>query len=184
MKLSKAWRRLLLTRNHTAPAGCETDDAPRASCFISWMRAYRERLLPAEESAASDGRISVVALVVSDEDRQVLTRVAQEERLEIHFPNSRVEAWDAMNRWNAPVILYDRDWPNAEWRTTVRTFAAAPQHSCVILACRVADDSLWQELIRYGGYDLLPKPFRVEDVTRALRLASSYWRSGRSAPQF
>ena len=99
-------------------------------------------------------RIPIVALVMSDEDRKVLSHISDHEPVEIHFAESRVEAWDVLNRLNSPLILYDRDWPDAEWRTTVQTFAASPHRSCVILASRVADDYLWQELIRCGGYDL------------------------------
>jgi DNA-binding NtrC family response regulator len=99
----------------------------------------------------------------------------------IHFAESHADAWEAMNRWNSPVILYDRDWPNEEWRTAIQTFASSPRRSCVILASRVADDYLWQELIRCGGYDLLAKPFRADDVARSLKLALSYWRSASAA---
>lgn len=122
-------------------------------------------------------RISIVALVVSDHDREVLARISTHEQVDIHFAESHADAWEAMNQLNAPVILYDRDWPNAEWRTTVQTLASSPRRCCVILASRVTDDYLWQELIRCGGYDLLAKPFRADDVARALKLALSYWKS-------
>jgi DNA-binding NtrC family response regulator len=128
-------------------------------------------------------RIPIVALVVSDHDREVLNCISSREPLDIHFAESHVDAWEAMNRLNSPVILYDRDWPNAEWRTTVQALASSPHRSCVILASRVADDYLWQELIRCGGYDLLAKPFRADDVARALKLALSYWKSARTATQ-
>ncbi len=126
-------------------------------------------------------RTNVVALVVSDEDRKVLRSISDRESVEIHFAESRVDAWDALTRLNSPLVLYDRDWPDAEWRTTVQAFSSSSHRCCVILASRVADDYLWQELIRCGGYDLLTKPFRPDDVARALRLALSYWKSARTA---
>jgi DNA-binding NtrC family response regulator len=126
-------------------------------------------------------RITIVALVVSDHDREVLTCIANREPVDIHFAESHVDAWEAMNRLNSPVILYDRDWPNADWRTTVQALASSPHRCCVILASRVADDYLWQELIRCGGHDLLAKPFRADDVGRALKLALSYWKNAREA---
>ncbi len=126
-------------------------------------------------------RTLVIALLVSQYDREMLAAIAGQEHLDIHFAESRADAWDAMNRLNSPLILYDRDWPNADWRTTVRTFASSPQRSCVILVSRVADDYLRQELIRRGGYDLLTKPFRADDVTRSLNLALSFWATARTA---
>ena len=134
-----------------------------------------------EHSDLTISRIPIVALVMNDQDRKVLTDISHHEPVQIHFAESCVEARDALNRLNSPLILYDRDWPNAEWRTTVQTFASSPHRCCVILASRVADDYLWQELIRCGGYDLLAKPFRAKDVARSLKLALSYWRSSRAA---
>src|SRR5580658_7909280 len=77
-------------------------------------------------------RISIVALVVSDHDREVLARISTHEPVDIHFAESHANAWEAMNRLNSPVILYDRDWPDAEWRTTVQALASSPHHCCVI----------------------------------------------------
>jgi CheY-like chemotaxis protein len=126
-------------------------------------------------------RIPVIALLVSDHDREVLSRISKHEPVEVHFAESRVEAWDDMNRFSSPLILYDRDWPNAEWRTAVHSFATFTPRPCVILASRVADEYLWQELIRCGGHDLLAKPLRAEEVTRALKLAFSYWKNARAS---
>ncbi len=147
------------------------------------VRAERQSARPCStnDGRAATPRICIVALIVSDHDREILTRISTHEPVDIHFANSHVDAWEATNRLNAPVILYDRDWPNAEWRATVQVLASSPNRSCVILASRVADDYLWQELIRYGGYDLLAKPFRPDDVTRVLKLALSYWRSAKAA---
>ena len=152
-------------------------DAPKR------VQADRRRAPPCTKSEAQavTARISIIALVVSDHDREVLNYIAHREPVDIHFAESHVDAWEAMNRLNSPVILYDRDWPNAEWRTSVQALASSPHRSCVILASRVADDYLWQELIRCGGYDLLAKPFRAEDVARALKLALSYWKTARAA---
>jgi hypothetical protein len=52
------------------------------------------------------------------------------------------------------------------------------------LASRVADDYLWQELIRCGGHDLLAKPFRAEDAARALKLAASFWTNARAKARY
>lgn len=123
----------------------------------------------------------VIALATSECDREVLTSLSRHGCWDVHFADSRVQAWEIVHRFASPVVLYDRDWPNAEWRTTVHTFAACPQRPCVILMSRVADDYLWQELIRCGGHDLLAKPLRADDVHRALKLALSYWSSAQVA---
>jgi DNA-binding NtrC family response regulator len=141
------------------------------------MLVFPQRVIFMQYPIGSPSSLWSLAMMIA----KVLSSIFHCEPIEIHFAESRVEAWDALNRLNSPLILYDRDWLDAEWRTTVQTFASSPHRSCVILASRVADDYLWQELIRCGGYDLLGKPFRADDVARALKLALSYWRSARAA---
>jgi len=141
---------------------------------------WRARLFAKDASGQTARRTPVVALVAGHRDREVLAGISEHEPLDIRFAESRAAAWDAMIRLHSPLILYDRDWPNAEWRTTVRTFASSPQRSCIILVSRVADDYLRQELIHCGGYDLLAKPFRADDVTRSLKLALSFWTTARA----
>src|SRR5579862_321813 len=124
-----------------------------------------------------DSRISIVALVVSEHDRSVLTRVANREQWDLHFAESCAEAWAAMSQCLAPVILYDRDWPATEWRAVVQKLASSPHRACVVLTSGVVDDGLRQELTRWGGYEILVKPLREESVTRVIKLALSYWRN-------
>jgi DNA-binding NtrC family response regulator len=126
---------------------------------------------------ALPSRVPIVALVVSDQDRRVLTSITGLEPLDVYFAESCEQGRALANELTAPVILFDRDWPGIEWRTAVQRLADSPHQACVILMSGVADPYLWQELIRRGGYDLLPKPLRVHDVARIIKLALSYWSS-------
>lgn len=137
-------------------------------------------LAAADRGRGGDAPTPVIALLVNEQDRKILGQISAGESLDVRFPETRVEAWDYMTRLSSPVILYDRDWPGAEWRTTVHSFATSAQRPCVILTSRVADEYLWQELVRWGGHDLVAKPLRADDVTRALKLALSYWKSARA----
>jgi len=81
------------------------------------------------------------------------------------------------NQSMAPVILCDRDLPETNWREAVRSLAALPHRPVVILLSKVADEYLWNEVFRIGGFDILARPLRTEEVRRAVGLALSYWRS-------
>jgi FixJ family two-component response regulator len=122
-------------------------------------------------------RISIVGLVVSEPDKRVLRTISGRMPVDMHFAESCEEALASAIQLVAPVILFDRDWPAPDWRVTVERLAATPQGACIILTSGVADDYLWQELIRRGGYDILAKPLRTDDVARVLMLALSYWRA-------
>ena len=127
--------------------------------------------------APLSSRTPVVAMVVNQPDRGVLTAVAAQEPFALRFAESYEDAWSLARQLSAPVILVDRDWPGCDWRWSVEKLAALPHGACVILVSGVADDYLWQELIRRGGYDVLGKPLRGDDVARVLKLALSYWRA-------
>lgn len=128
---------------------------------------------------AVPARTAIVALTLSDQDRNVLTSIAQQEPFDMHFAESFEDASKLVNTFSAPVILFDRNWPGTDWRMAVEHLAASPHHACVILMSGVADDYLWQELIRRGGYDVLPKPLRNDHVIRVIKLALSYLNSER-----
>ena len=121
------------------------------------------------------GRLPVVALISDDADRRELAGICGRNGWDLLLASTLEEARTTLDNARAPVILCDRDLPGHEWRTAVKGLASSPHHACVILVSAVADTYLWNEVVRTGGFDVLSKPFREEDVGRAVRLAWSYW---------
>ncbi len=126
---------------------------------------------------SSPGPLAVVGLVTSDADRRVLARICAQSGWPLVFADTPEEAQVARDKLKAPVILCDRDLPGNGWRQTVEVLASSPHRACVILVSGVVDTYLWDEVVRTGGYDVLPKPLREDEVVRAVRLAWSYWNS-------
>lgn len=128
--------------------------------------------------------MNIVALVNDERDRALLAAVCARNRWRVLFTDTSAEAWAVLNRLKAPVVFCDRDLPGTEWREVIQMMASSAHNACCILLSRVVDDYLWNELIGKGGYDVLPKPLREEDIVRAVRLAWSYWNSaGRMLPR-
>jgi FixJ family two-component response regulator len=123
----------------------------------------------------------VVGLIASDADRRALADICSRNRWNLLFAGTRQEARSALDRLKAPVILCDRDLPGDGWRATVEDLASSPHHACIILVSGVADTYLWNEVVLTGGFDVLSKPLREDDVVRAVRLAWSYWNSATKA---
>ena len=148
---------------------------PRRPSWLEVVHSFFTSMALRRKTVPS--RVPVVALVVSEQDRYILSSTSGHEALDVRFAESCEEARTLANKLTAPIVLFDRDWPGAEWRTAVAILAALPHRACVILMSGVADDYLWQELIRTGGYDVLPKPLRPDNVVRVVKLALSYWNS-------
>ena len=84
-------------------------------------------------------------------------------------------------RLKPQIILLDRDLADGDWRNSLSACASASAGACTLLISRVADDYLWNEVVCNGGYDVLRKPLREQDVLRAVKFAWSYWNSARPA---
>ena len=71
-----------------------------------------------------------------------------------------------LDQFRPSVAIYD--WPAAEddWRIDVDRLTAGPEHPCVLLASRVDDEYLRAELVRHGGFDVIP---RSADANRLIR---------------
>lgn len=138
---------------------------------------------PAEtelELKTADSDIQIVCLVAGDQDRGLLDQTAARHRWKLLFAQTEPKAREMASRLKPAIILLDRDVPGADWRNAVSSLAASSGGGCVVLISRVTDDYLWNEVVSSGGYDVLPKPLREEDVLRTVKLAWFYWNGLRS----
>jgi len=153
------------------------------SLFVSFGTLLRLPLSKchAQTSSLANGSafptISVIALGVNDPDRNLLIKASVQHNWKMQFSVTCGEAWFLLEQTKAPIILCDRDIEDAEWRDVMRMMASSTHGACAILLSRVVDDYLWNEVIANGGYDVVSKPLREEDVVRSVRLAWSYWSS-------
>jgi DNA-binding NtrC family response regulator len=134
--------------------------------ILGWTQRGGARRQPSPPA-----RVRVVALVVSQQDRQVLEA---HEAFETHLAESLENAWDLMKMFHAPVVLLDRNWPGTDWRAEIQRFASSPDRPCVILMSGVTDECLWENVVRWGGYDILAKPLRADALERVIKLALAY----------
>jgi len=149
----------------------------------SWLQKLRS-FLPEEMSKSElqeglglqepTGASKIVVLLADNQDRKLLSRLADEQHWTLYYANTCGEAWDLLNQTHAPIALCDRDLPATDWPGVVQMMASAPHKTYTILLSKVADDYLWNEVIRHGGHDLLATPLAEEKVLRAIRLAISW----------
>jgi len=152
-------RRLLRLGHATAPAAAAAEDAEPTEAAI-------EVLLVSADLQLTD----------------CLTRIAAAEGWQLTAAASATAGLGSLPARDGVVAIVDRDLPRADWREDLPRLAARPEVAAVLLASAVADDYLWQEVSRYQGHDVLPKPLRAEEVVRAVRFARSWGSaiSGRS----
>ena len=76
-----------------------------------------------------------------------------------------------------PILLFDRDAAGASWQTAMNRMIKSRRGACVVLLSSVADQYLWDEVVHQGGFDLLTRPFRKEQVLSTLTFAYAHCRT-------
>ncbi len=81
-----------------------------------------------------------------------------------------------LDEFPASVAIYD--WPETEqdWRCNVDRLTARPNHPCILLASRVDDEYLAAELVRHGGFDVIPRAADAERLIRNIQFACFFRR--------
>jgi DNA-binding response OmpR family regulator len=70
------------------------------------------------------------------------------------------------------VAICERDLPQGSWTDLLQDIETLPHAPSLIVASRLADDSLWAQALNLGAWDVLAKPF---DHTELIRSVKSGW---------
>jgi len=119
------------------------------------------------QTTNAEAPVTVLAILTSQTDRAQLESIFEKAGWRIVFANSIEE----LTTQPILIVLYDRDLPGADWRQAIQQISSSQPSRKVILASFVADDYLWEEVIHFGGYDILPKPFRESEVRHVIQFA-------------
>ena len=70
-----------------------------------------------------------------------------------------------------PIVIYDRNLPNVDWRRALDQLSMAASTSRVLLAAPEVDEDLWRLVLRRHGYDVLARSADAEQLKRELGFA-------------
>ncbi len=181
-QISEAGHGAAQTRVFSGGAPGQTQMAATNGRRRSWVLKLTQLLrLRRDESAnrsAQPEHIPVVAVIPAGDHANSFEQVVAGSRWRVVPVRSCEEAMAAVRHYSAPVVIYDREVPGADWREHVRNMRASAHPVCLILVSRVADAYLWDAVIECGGFDVITKPFRREQVLRALEFAFAHWKTG------
>lgn len=132
----------------------------------------------------TESQALVLAVLSDPADRSLVTGLAPDDRCSIEVSESIEKGRSGSAGKPIAVVLLDRDLALPDWRPLVREFSSLPSAPCVILASAVFDDYLFQELTHQGGYDVITKPLKLEELRRISRLALTFWKNRRPSSCF
>jgi DNA-binding NtrC family response regulator len=140
------------------------------------MGRSTRRAIPKEVSRTSSNEpVQLVAIIQDPDDSKSLEQIAASYGWKISIVGSSDAAVAFLKEQPTPLVICDRDLSSEAWSDVLGKIAAQPQAVCVLLASRVADQYLWNQVIQHHGYDLVVKPFQPEELRRAVTFAWS-WR--------
>jgi len=92
----------------------------------------------------------------------------------IHRASTLWEAAQLLTQTDASVLVADAVFPGGNWKDVVEFLSANQRGVTLVLAANDADERFWAEILNWGAYDLLLKPFEAAESRRVLRNAISF----------
>ncbi|MCU1328884.1 MAG: response regulator receiver protein [Bryobacterales bacterium] len=117
----------------------------------------------------------VLVVTAPPDDHTFFSCLGETCRWKLTVTGSVGEALELVASLNFPLIVCDRELPGQQWRNVIARMKERAPRSCVLLISPVSDDYLWREVLRHGGYDVIPRPLQTETVSHLLDQAWYYW---------
>lgn len=134
----------------------------------------------------------VIVLEVSphESDHATLSEIFSHSNWKLHYSRTCADALAFLTRRLIPVVVCECTMPDGSWKDVLDRTSRAANPPALIVSSRLADERLWAEVLNLGGYNVLSKPFRREEVFRDVGLAWLEWknreermRQGRAKPR-
>ena len=122
-------------------------------------------------------KISVLIITSRFEDEAELKELLRDTSWELEAVPRMEDAAAALKAAAVPMLLFDGDTAGPHWREKMKALAISKRNTCVILLTNVSDPYLWEEVVQHGGFDLLTRPFRKEQVLSTLLFAYAHCRT-------
>ncbi len=114
----------------------------------------------------SQAKPLVIAVLSDEPGRRVLIDVAEHRNWRLQILPDCGAALALLKQHPAAVVLYDRDLPQCDWRTSVAAIMSGAPQTRVILTSPWTDDNLWLDVLGRGGFDVVTRPFHERRLHR------------------
>ena len=118
-------------------------------------------------------RPAVRALLLGsfDPDRSLFLDVFRRYGWELLEASGLRQGLTCVRQKSVQVVIARADQPRWNWKDLLDRLHAMPLPPQLIVTSRMADESLWAEVLNFGGYDLLAEPLDRDEVERVVAAA-------------
>ena len=116
----------------------------------------------------------VLAVLPAAEDCVLLEKILHGQDWKIRFVHG-LRRLPASQLTSVAVVLTEARLPGGrEWKDILIDLQRAPTPPPLIVVDRLANESLWAEVLNLGGYDVLSKPFDSNEVVHCISAACNF----------
>ena len=134
--------------------------------------------------ANRDRTETVLAVSLSRADHDVLAALFERLPWKLTIAATLAEGIRYAMSERVRVVICEREWPGGNWQMLFDKIRELTHPPRLIVVSKVADESLWAEVLNLGGYDVLPTPFVADEVHRVVSYAVDSWHlQVQSSPQ-
>lgn len=141
--------------------------------MFNWIQAFIGGKSTEPSRQRPCNSVQIAGLIDGEEHRAQFQEIARLFGWTAFVCGSWDEGISMLDLKRPTILVYDRDLSDGDWRTAMSKLIALYPSIYVLLASTVTDQYLWNEVIRYGGYDVVLKPFRAEEMRRTVNFAST-----------
>jgi DNA-binding response OmpR family regulator len=109
-------------------------------------------------------RFGILSISAAPEDHNTLRNILNGSPWRIIKSRTCKEAVARLRRRPMPVVICESDLPDGTWRDVLNQINTLTHRPVLIVTSKLADDSLWSEVLNLGGYNVLAKPFLESEV--------------------
>ena len=130
------------------------------------------------------GAAVIQLLLVTRDDRFYcyMQDIATSNGWDLHRAAGVQEAAEVIRSQSTPLVLYDWDGVEVDWRDDLRHLTGLRETPCILLASPVVDENLREEVMRCHGYDVVSRSADRQELARSVSFAW-FW-TIRSRAQF
>jgi DNA-binding NtrC family response regulator len=116
--------------------------------------------------------LAILAILDRDSDVKGLRDIVREWGARLHVRRTLAGFRRQLDREPPDVVVSNTSLQDhSDWKHVLDVIESAGGVPPLIITSRVADESLWAEVLNLGGFDVLAQPFDREEVKRILSSA-------------
>jgi DNA-binding response OmpR family regulator len=122
-------------------------------------------------SSHQQSPVRILSISAAGEDHAALRQIATGMPCRIASAGTCQHAFRRLDHGRVAIVVCERDLPDGDWHDILDHIKSSSLRPSLIVTSRVADDSLWAEVLNLGGFDVIAKPFHPRETRHVLETA-------------